>query len=101
MTDPIIKQQEVRIQAGQALLEGNLALPEGARGIGSSRFSPRNRFVAAQLFKAGIGSLLIDLLTPREDADYQTRFDIPLLTTRLMAASTWLQQYPSTYLLSI
>ena len=108
MAHPIIKQQQVQIQTGQVQLEGNLALPDGTRGVvlfahgsGSSRFSPRNNFVAAQLFHAGIGSLLIDLLTPSEDADYETRFDIPLLTTRLTAASNWLQKYPATQFLSI
>ncbi len=108
MSHPIIKQQQVQIQTGQVQLEGNLALPDGTRGVvlfahgsGSSRFSPRNNFVAAQLFNAGIGSLLIDLLTPREDANYETRFDIPLLTARLTAASNWLQKYPATQSLSI
>ncbi len=101
-------QKPVQIDAGQVKLEGNLALPEGTHGVvlfahgsGSSRFSPRNNFVAGELFNAGIGSLLIDLLTPREDADYETRFDIPLLTTRLTAATAWLQQYPATQALKI
>ena len=108
MTHPIGKRELVHIQAGQAQLEGNLALPDGARGVvlfahgsGSSRFSPRNNFVARDLFDAGVGSLLIDLLTPAEDADYRTRFDIPLLTTRLTAASNWLQKYPATQALKI
>lgn len=101
-------QKSVQINAGQVQLEGNLALPEGTHGVvlfahgsGSSRFSPRNNFVAGELFNAGIGSLLIDLLTPKEDADYETRFDIPLLTTRLTAATAWLQQYPATQALKI
>lgn len=101
-------QKPVQINAGQVQLEGNLALPEGTHGVvlfahgsGSSRFSPRNNFVASELFNAGIGSLLIDLLTPKEDADYETRFDIPLLTTRLTAATAWLQQYPATQALKI
>ena len=98
----------VHIQAGKAQFEGNLALPDGARGVvlfahgsGSSRFSPRNNFVAAELFHAGVGSLLIDLLTPAEDANYETRFDIPLLTKRLTATTAWLQKYPSTQALKI
>ena len=102
------KQESVRIAAGKVQLEGNLALPEGAQGVvlfahgsGSSRFSPRNNFVASELFDAGIGSLLIDLLTPAEDADYETRFDIPLLTSRLTAATAWLQRYPATQALKI
>ena len=101
-------QQPVQIDTGEVKLEGNLALPEGAHGVvlfahgsGSSRFSPRNNFVAGELFNAGIGSLLIDLLTPKEDADYETRFDIPLLTTRLTAATAWLQKYPATQELKI
>lgn len=101
-------QKPVQIDAGQVKLEGNLALPEGTHGVvlfahgsGSSRFSPRNNFVSGELFNAGIGSLLIDLLTPREDADYETRFDIPLLTTRLTAATAWLQQYPATQALKV
>ena len=104
----IINQKPVHIDAGQVQLEGNLALPEGAKGVvlfahgsGSSRFSPRNNFVAGELFNAGIGSLLIDLLTPLEDADYENRFDITLLTTRLTAATTWLQKLPATQALSI
>lgn len=99
MPFPLGKQQSVRINTGQVELEGNLALPPDAHGVvlfahgsGSSRFSPRNNFVAAGLFDAGIASLLIDLLTPDEDADYDTRFDIALLTTRLIAATRWLQQ---------
>ncbi len=108
MAHPIGKQELVHIQAGKAQLEGNLALPDGARGVvlfahgsGSSRFSPRNNFVAAELFHAGVGSLLIDLLTPAEDANYETRFDIPLLTKRLAATTAWLQKYPATQALKI
>lgn len=96
---PPDQQQNVHIKAGHVSLEGNLALPSGAQGMvlfahgsGSSRFSPRNNFVASGLFNAGIGSLLIDLLTPEEDADYDMRFDIALLTSRLIAATHWLQQ---------
>ncbi|HXU93809.1 MAG TPA: dienelactone hydrolase family protein [Gallionella sp.] len=108
MSQSIGKQEPVRIQAGQVQLEGNLALPKGAQGVvlfahgsGSSRFSPRNNFVAGELFDAGVGSLLIDLLTPAEDADYDTRFDIPLLTTRLTGATAWLQRLPATQALKI
>jgi len=104
----ISNQKPVNIDAGKVQLEGNLTLPEGAQGVvlfahgsGSSRFSPRNNFVAGELFHAGIGSLLIDLLTPAEDADYENRFNIPLLTARLTAATTWLQKYPATQALNI
>src|SRR5258708_19980532 len=65
----------VRIPAGQVALEGNLRIPEAARGVvvfahgsGSSRFSPRNRFVADVLEQAGLATLLMDLLTPDEEA---------------------------------
>src|SRR3989441_4356916 len=86
----------VRIDAGNVQLEGDLALPSGARGIvlfahgsGSSRFSPRNRAVAAALRAAGLGTLLVDLLTRDEErVDARTghlRFDVRLLATRLAA----------------
>ncbi len=102
------EQFAVQIPAGKVTLEGNLALPEGCAGVvlfahgsGSSRYSPRNQFVASELFDAGIGSLLIDLLTPDEDMQYDTRFDIALLTQRLAAATAWLRKEPSTRSLKI
>ena len=88
----------VQIPADAVQLEGALALPEHSRGVvvfahgsGSSRFSPRNNFAAGILRQAGIGTLLMDLLTKEEDADYATRFDINLLTERLLLATHWLQ----------
>ncbi len=88
----------VRIPADYAHIEGMLALPENAQGLvlfahgsGSSRHSPRNNYVAQVLREVGIGTLLMDLLTPEEDVDYQTRFDIPLLTQRLLAATNWIK----------
>ena len=60
-----------------------------AHGSDSSRLSPRNRYVARELFYCGIGTLLFDLLTAEEDRDYGTRFDIPLLSARLTAATEW------------
>ena len=88
----------VQIPIEKGSLEGDLALPEGSEGIvlfahgsGSSRHSPRNRFVAEQLQGRGLGTLLFDLLTAEEDEiDQQTRelrFDIDLLTRRLAAAA--------------
>ncbi|WP_426338535.1 dienelactone hydrolase family protein [Pseudoduganella sp. S-14] len=78
-------------------VEGTLDLPTGAKGVvlfahgsGSSRFSPRNNFVAGALRTAGIGTLLMDLLTPAEDDVYRTRFNIILLTERLAMAADWL-----------
>lgn len=97
----------VRVAAGPVTLEGNLAIPDGARGIvlfahgsGSSRFSPRNRYVAGVIRQGGLATLLIDLLTEAEEAvDIRTRhlrFDIGLLAQRLIGATDWLRQQPDT-----
>jgi putative phosphoribosyl transferase len=102
----------VRIQAGSVTLEGDLQVPEHATGVvlfahgsGSSRHSTRNRFVAGVLQEAGLATLLIDLLTPEEEAvDQHTghlRFDIRLLAERLIAATHWLADDPATRSLSI
>jgi dienelactone hydrolase len=98
----------VLIPAGTAKLDGELILPPSAKGVvlfahgsGSSRFSPRNTYVAEVLQQRGIGTLLFDLLTREEDQVYETRFDIALLTQRLVAASAWLQTRPDTQALSI
>ncbi len=97
------RQIEVAIPADGVQLDGTLALPVKPMGIvafahgsGSSRHSPRNRYVAEVLQAEGIATLLFDLLTPREDQTYETRFDIGLLTERLLAATEWLQQEPDT-----
>jgi len=91
----------VEIPIDSVSLEGMLGLPEGTKGIvlfahgsGSSRLSPRNNFVAGILRKAGIGTLLFDLLTEEEDMVYSTRFDIDLLTERLILATNWLKNQP-------
>jgi alpha-beta hydrolase superfamily lysophospholipase len=93
----------VHIPAGLVELDGELILPPSAKGVvlfahgsGSSRFSPRNTYVAEVLQQRGIGTLLFDLLTRAEDQAYETRFDIALLTTRLVAATEWLQENPKT-----
>ncbi len=95
-------ERSVRIPvADRVTVEGDLAVPEGATGLvvfahgsGSSRHSPRNRAVAAGLRDRGLGTLLVDLLTPEEEAaDDRTgrlRFDIDLLAGRLEAAAAWL-----------
>jgi putative phosphoribosyl transferase len=100
--------QLVHIPADTVRLEGELILPPGAQGVvafahgsGSSRHSPRNTFVAGVLQTAGLGTLLFDLLTRAEDTAYETRFDIALLTRRLIAATQWLQQQPQTTTLAI
>ncbi len=98
----------VHIPADGVTLEGALGLPPGAAGVvlfahgsGSSRLSPRNNYVASVLRAAGLGTLLIDLLTRAEDTNYQTRFDIPLLTRRLLTATLWLRAQPATRALPI
>jgi dienelactone hydrolase len=99
--------REVEIPAGAAMLAGSLVLPEGARavvlfahGSGSSRHSPRNRFVAAALQNAGMGTLLFDLLTRAEEQrDVHTRehrFDIALLTERLAHGTAWIDAQAAT-----
>ena len=82
-------------------LKGLLGVPGAAKGIvifahgsGSGRLSPRNNHVARGLRDAGLGTLLIDLLTPEEEQDRANVFDIPLLATRLAAASDWVRQLP-------
>src|SRR6185436_4579350 len=103
MKSVAIQGNEVTIPIGQDELTGELSLPPQATGVvvfahgsGSSRHSPRNQFVAGVLQEANLGTLLFDLLTPREEeAEYYTRhlrFDIHLLAARLVAATDWLQQ---------
>ncbi len=94
-------EQPVRIPLGKVILDGTLVLPDGAKGVvvfahgsGSSRLSPRNLFVARTLQKAGFGTLLFDLLTKEEDYVYENRFDIDLLTTRLVGATRWFGSQP-------
>jgi dienelactone hydrolase len=97
----------VEVKAGRVTLEGNLAVPDGARGIvlfahgsGSSRHSPRNRFVAQCLNDAGLATLLFDLLTSDEEAidaySAHYRFDIGLLAERLVGAAEWLTREEET-----
>ncbi|WP_042364569.1 dienelactone hydrolase family protein [Streptacidiphilus neutrinimicus] len=98
---PAVTVRDVVIGFGGEAVHGDLALPPSppsvvvfAHGSGSSRFSPRNRTVAAVLQRAGLGTLLLDLLTASEeridDVTCRLRFDIPLLARRLVAAVDWL-----------
>jgi pimeloyl-ACP methyl ester carboxylesterase len=93
---------EVRVPYQHVLLNGTLGIPSRIRGVvlfahgsGSSRFSPRNRFVAARLQQARFATLLLDLLTGDEErVDERTgqhRFDVALLGERLVAAADWLE----------
>lgn len=100
-TDPLSREEEVEVVAGSAHLGGRLTLPEKplgvvlfAHGSGSSRHSPRNRYVAAVLNQAGLGTLLFDLLTGEEELDRANVFDIELLGRRLLDVTRWLRRQP-------
>jgi pimeloyl-ACP methyl ester carboxylesterase len=97
----------VVVGTGSIALEGTMSVPGGAHGVvlfahgsGSSRHSPRNRYVAAQLREGKLGTLLVDLLTPNEEVidlrTRQLRFDIDLLAERLVEAIRWLGAERST-----
>jgi putative phosphoribosyl transferase len=95
--------QIVQIPVNGVHIEGLLELPHKptglvlfAHGSGSSRHSPRNNQVAHALHAKSVGTLLMDLLTVAEDLDYQTRFDIDLLTQRLLAATRWARLFEAT-----
>jgi putative phosphoribosyl transferase len=101
------KENVVRIPVDEANIEGNLTVPSEAKGVvvfahgsGSSRFSPRNQYVAKTLNNAGIATFLIDLLTKEEEEidvyTAQFRFDIDLLARRLVGATAWLKTNPAT-----
>ena len=107
-----IEHLAVTIPLESVRLEGDLSIPTGARGAvlfahgsGSSRRSPRNRYVADVLNESGLATLLIDLLTEGEnEVDLQTthlRFDIPFLAARLVGITEWLRKYPETACLKI
>jgi putative phosphoribosyl transferase len=90
----------IRIPVDDVYIEGLLELSADASGLvlfahgsDSSRHSPRNTYVAKVLHQKNIGTLLLDLLTLAEDLDYHTRFDISLLTHRLLAATRWVRQH--------
>ena len=92
---------DVEIRVGAIAVNAHLHLPEPATGVvlfahgsGSSRNSPRNRFVAEVLYRAGLGTLLLDLLTPEEELDRANVFNIELLASRLTAATRWLRGRP-------
>lgn len=97
----------ISIKAGSVTMSANLSIPAYARGVvlfahgsGSSRHSPRNRYVASVLRQAKLATLLLDLLTVEEDTidryTRKSRFDIVLLAQRLVYATDWLLQNPST-----
>ncbi|NUK00302.1 dienelactone hydrolase family protein [Streptomyces lunaelactis] len=101
--DSLPYDRSVRIPAGGAALDGRLTVPRGAPGVvlfahgsGSSRKSPRNRFVATGLNRAGLGTLLFDLLTEAEAVNRDNVFDTALLARRLTQATEWLREQPDT-----
>jgi dienelactone hydrolase len=107
MTKTATRPLPVTIAAHDVHLSGDLRLPPQARGLvlfahgsGSSRFSPRNRYVAEVLDQRGLGTLLIDLLTRAEEevdeATAELRFDITFLARRLEAVTDWLKGRPET-----
>ena len=96
--DPLSRDEEVQVAAGPVRLGGHLTVPENAIGLvvfahgsGSSRHSPRNRYVAAVLNEAGLATLLFDLLTVEEELDRANVFDISLLASRLTDVTRWLR----------
>ena len=99
--DPPDVDEEIVVAAGSVRLPGHLTVPDGnpgivifAHGSGSGRHSPRNRFVASVLRRAGFGTLLFDLLTPVEELDRANVFDVELLAGRLIDATGWLRARP-------
>ena len=112
MHETTAETDRVRIAANGVTLDGDLVIPAGATGVaifahgsGSSRFSPRNRMVAGELNRAGIATLLVDLLTPAEEEDdrrtARLRFDIPLLARRLVQVTDWVEGQPATARLAV
>jgi putative phosphoribosyl transferase len=98
---PPARDEEIRVEAGSVALPGRITVPDSAQalvlfahGSGSSRHSPRNQYVADVLIRAGLGTLLFDLLTPEEAHDRANVFDIGLLAGRLTAATRWLRSRP-------
>ena len=105
--DPVVDVDSM-IPSDGVVLQGNLFLPPQPQGIvvfahgsGSSRLSDRNRYVASVLNQAGLGTLLMDLLTPSEEGDRTKVFDIELLARRLSGAVRWLRQRPDMANISI
>jgi putative phosphoribosyl transferase len=96
-----VRDDEVLVDADGVVLPGHLSVPARARGVvvfahgsGSSRHSPRNLAVARALGRAGLGTLLLDLLSPLEEADRANVFDVELLARRLSGATRWLRAQP-------
>jgi putative phosphoribosyl transferase len=96
-------ERPVRIPSGSHCLHGILRVPHHARGVvafahgsGSGRFSPRNQYVARELERGGLATLLLDLLEEKESENRENVFDMELLATRLLSAAEWLAKQPET-----
>jgi pimeloyl-ACP methyl ester carboxylesterase len=103
MTSIVQSYKEIEIDIDKISLKGNLRLADNSKGIilfshgsGSSRLSIRNNYVASLLVEQGFSSLLFDLLTVKEDMIYENRFDIELLTERLVKVTKWAMEYGET-----
>jgi putative phosphoribosyl transferase len=99
--DPPQRDEEVEVSSGPLRLAGHVTVPEQPRGVvvfahgsGSSRHSPRNRYVAGVLHQSGLATLLFDLLTPEEETNRASVFDIELLAGRLTEVSAWVRTQP-------
>ena len=106
--DPPLRDEEIRVPAGAVSVAGRLTIPERPKGVvvfahgsGSSRHSPRNRFVAEVLNDAGFATVLFDLLTPEEERNRANVFDIALLARRLVDVTGWLAGQPDTAALPV
>lgn len=98
----------IEIKINSIIIQGELTIPQNtsglvlfAHGSGSSRFSPRNNYVAKILQKNKLATLLVDLLTKKEDLNYENRFDINLLSERLIKITDWLKENEETKNLKI
>lgn len=96
-------QKTIILKINSISIEGELTIPKPSSGLvlfahgsGSSRFSPRNNYVAKILQKEGLATLLVDLLTKKEDMDYENRFNINLLSERLVKITEWLKETEET-----
>lgn len=101
--DSPLRDEEIQVRAGTVTVVGHLKVPQHpvgivvfAHGSGSSRHSPRNRYVADVLNNAGLATLMFDLLTPDEERDRANVFDIALLARRLVDVTGWLADQPET-----
>ncbi len=105
---PLLRDEEIHVTAGPVRVAGHLTVPERPKGLvvfvhgcGSSRHSPRNRFVGGVLNKAGFATVLFDLLAPGEERDHANVFDIGLFARRLVDVTGWLAAQPDTAALPV